>query len=156
MAELQARQDAFLSSLPEKLADYIHNEVEQPRLAADPIEAEWRKARTKLREWSQIRYSLLTLHPTWQKLVDALSYYSTTDPQTARAIQQSSQYKAYQTALTNARKQIRLADAELEAMLIKWGYLSSAINPMTASYFQAGSTPAERQLAAKLGIPLAR
>ena len=136
LMELQARQDAFLASISPELQEYVIAEITRPRIYEDLIETEWREDRRRLRAWSGIRYELLRLHPEWQQLIQDYERARSADPWTARKIRQSEQYRNYTRAMTAARQQLRLQDAELEALLIIWGIsgVSRPINPQTDSY----------------------
>ena len=138
LMELQVMQDEFLDSLPPYVREYVIAEVDRPRVREDPVEAEWRKDRRKLREWFAVRGRLLQQYPEWDRMMKQLRHLRGTDPLAARLLTQSAKYKQYSNMLTEARKALRTVDAELEYILIKWGIsgVTSPINPETLNYFK--------------------
>lgn len=125
-------REAFLEGLSPKLREYVESDLIAPKYESS-IEKLYRQHKTLMKPYRQIKRNMYNQFPEYEQLVKEYNLAKAYEPDRAAIIYD--RLKLYNSYSDELKKQMRLADAELEAMLIFWGYLSKPINPQTPAYY---------------------
>ena len=136
---LALRQREFIDSLPAMTKEYVQAELTRPRTEQDMVEREWKTDSPKLKPWAEVGTRLLQEHPEWNSMLQRLAYLRTADSEAAFAVRTSKIYKEYVQTLTAAHKQLRMSNAELEFLMLKWGIggITKFINPESWEFYRS-------------------
>ena len=120
------QREEFLSSLPSAFSDYIKEDMRRPRFDS-VIEGQYRTDLQKISTYLSVRRDVKEEFPKLAQLEAAL--HSEQDPKERLKLQQEVQ--KFERIISDRRQTMRLQNAKLEALLYKWGYISTFVNPDT-------------------------
>ena len=124
-----ARKDRFLSSMPKEIQKYIAEDRQRSRYDS-PVEEDYRVDREQLNTYFAIRRQVINEYPEYKMLLAKINQEQ--DPFERQKIKQ--QVNRYAQIVSERRRQLRLQDAKVEAMLYKWGFISTFLNPETPRF----------------------
>jgi hypothetical protein len=120
------KREEFMKSMPYQIRKYIQDDQLRARYNS-PVEAMYRKDLQVIQPYLASRREVAKIYPEFTKLQNMLAREQ--DPRVRQQIQQ--RMAKYEQMVSDRREKLRLGDANLEALLLKWGYVSTILNPKT-------------------------
>jgi len=124
-----ARRDAYFDNLPTMVQDYITEDRMRSRYDS-PIEEIYRRDREKMQTYLRVRRDVMNQYPEYQMLIKALQREQ--DPTVIAQLRQ--RIGKYERMISDTRQQLRLSNAQLEASLFRWGYVSTLLNSSSVNF----------------------
>jgi len=136
--EAEKRKAIFIAQWGEPMYNYIRKRLAYGK-DVPPLMKELYEAREVLQKYWGIYDELLRSKPSWARVVEAEEAES--DPDKALALRQTEEYKAFRGKLTELREKMRRRNPAIEYYLLKFGYVTRALNPEAKRMLQTGVRP---------------
>ena len=125
------RRDSFFNSMPYEIQEYIKEDKRRTRYDS-PVEEQFRLDRELMTTYFAVRRDVLAEFPEYKMLMEQLK--GEQDPRQRELL--SKRVSKYERIISKRREQLRATNAKLEAVLFKWGYVSSMINSLTPNFIE--------------------